>query len=67
MHVLDLIEYVMGEPLADVAGSAANVGSPWLDVEDAVSMSFGFAASAARGTASLAPGGEVIFAVPVSL
>ena len=52
VHVIDLIEHVMGEPLVDVVGSASNVGSPGQDVEDSVSMSFGFAGSGARGTAS---------------
>ena len=33
----------------DVSGSAANVASPWQQVEDSVSLSFGFAASGARG------------------
>ena len=47
VHVLDVIEFIMGEPLIDVAGSAANVGSPWLAVEDSVSMSFGFTSSSA--------------------
>ena len=49
VHVLDTIEYVMGEPLVDVSGSAANLGSPWQDVEDTVSMSFSFERSGARG------------------
>lgn len=42
VHALDIIEYIMSEPLAGVSGSASNLGSPWQDVEDTVSMSFGF-------------------------
>jgi predicted dehydrogenase len=49
VHAVDIIEYTMGEPLVGVSGSAANIGSPWQDVEDTVSMSFSFEGSGARG------------------
>jgi predicted dehydrogenase len=52
VHVIDLIEHLLGEPLVDIAGSAANIGSPWLDVEDTISMTFGFAESGTRGSGS---------------
>ncbi len=38
-HTLDILDFIVG-PLEDVHGSAANLATPSLDVEDAVAMSF---------------------------
>ncbi len=48
-HTLDILDYILG-PLGNVAGVAANVATPSLDVEDSVAMSF--TAMGAPGVAS---------------